>query len=536
MHSDTTEAVRPIHAWCIPGWPSPKPDASGNVPEIWCYTDKFSYSIGESIQLHVNTTANRYSLEIIRDGCEPRTVLREDGLAGARHATPTDAYATGCDWPVSTVIPIDPAWGTGFYLIVASIEVDGVRYSTEHFFVLKAGLKNRGRVAIVLTTSTLLAYNDWGGANGYRGLGEEPYCPDPAFVSAVQRPIARGFLRIAENAPRNAHSFTPPPGWLPRHASIEFALEHGYSRHYADAFWAMYERPFVVWAEQRGYALDYLTQHDLHFDEHALDEYDLVVLVGHDEYWSWEMRDRIDNFTDSGGNVARFAGNFIWQVRLSGDGSRQECYRTPACDPLKETNPSRVTTIWDAPIIGRPAAPSFGLTGLAGVYNRYGNAAPRSTGGFTVYRPDHWVFRGTDLYYGDIFGGAPVCVAAFELDGVEYTFRKGLPYPTGEDGAPPNLEILALAPATCGQHDKWGGMVPLGAPIHEVTELIDAAFPGGKPEYMRDRVYGAGMIGVLERGAGTIFNCGSTEWVSGLINHDYYTEQITHNVLRRLMR
>lgn len=536
MRDETIANSRAIHAWCIPGWPSPRPDASGNTPEIWCYTDKFSYSIGESIQLHVDTTADRYSLEIIRDGSEPMVVFRKDDLVGERNVTPDNAYAAGCDWPVSTVVPIDPAWGTGFYLIVASIEVDGVHYSTEHFFVLKARQESRGRVALVLTTSTLLAYNDWGGANGYRGLGDEPYCRDPAFVSAVRRPIARGFLRVAENAPRNAHSFTPPPGWVPRHENVEFAQAHGYSRHYADAFWAMYERPFVIWAERHGYALDYLTQHDLHFDENALDGYGLVVLVGHDEYWSWEMRDRIDAFTDNGGNIARFGGNFLWQVRLSEDGSSQACYRTPAFDPLRETQPRRVTTVWDAPIVGRPVAPSLGLTGVAGVYNRYGNAVPRSTGGFTVYRPDHWVFKGTDLYYGDTFGGAPICIAAFEMDGVDFTFRKGLPYPTGEDGAPPNLEILALAPATAGQSDRWGGSVPLGAPLYEATELIDAVFEGRTPEYLLDRMYGAGMIGVLERGAGVVFNGGSTEWVSGLIHQDSYTEQITHNVLRTLIQ
>lgn len=512
------------------------PDASGETPEIWVYADKFSYMTGEEIQLHVNTTADSYDIEIIRDGNEPHTVLRLSGLSGERHTTPDDAYAVGCGWPVSTVIPVDRNWTTGFYLIVASIEVDGVRLSTEHFFVLKPQRENRGRIALVLTTSTLLAYNDWGGANAYRGLGDEPHKPDFTPLQAARRPIARGLLRVAEGAPRNASSFTPPPGWVPRHASIEFAQAEGYSRHYADAFWAIYERSFVVWAEQQGYDLDYLTQHDLHFDESALDGYNLVVLVGHDEYWSWEMRDRIDAFTDGGGNIARFAGNFIWQVRLSEDGSTQECYRLPEFDPQREANPRRVTTAWDAPIVDRPAAPSLGLTGMAGVYNRYGNAAPRSTGGFTVYRPGHWVFEGTDLYYGDTFGGAPICVAAFEMDSVEYTFRKGLPYPTGEDGAPSNLEILALAPATCGQEDKWEGTVPLGAPANEVLDFIEAIFEGNVPEHMQDRKYGAGMIGVMERGRGVVFNSGSTEWVSGLIHKDPYTEQITHNVLNRLMK
>ena len=99
---------------------------------------------------------------------------------------------------------------------------------------------------------------------------------------------------------------------------------------------------------------------------------------------------------------------------------------------------------------------------MAGVYNRYGATTPRSSGGFTVYRPDHWALNGTDLYYGDNFGIAPICVAGFEMDGVDFTFRKGQPYATGVDGAPEDLEIIAMAPAVSGSRDKWNGKVPIG--------------------------------------------------------------------------
>jgi len=44
------------------------------------------------------------------------------------------------------------------------------------------------------------------------------------------------------------------------------------------------------------------------------------------------------------------------------------------------------------------------------------------------------------------------------------------------------------------------------------------------------------MIGVFTRGAGTVFNAGTCEWVSGLIHRDPFTERITHNVLRRFLK
>jgi len=33
-----------------------------------------------------------------------------------------------------------------------------------------------------------------------------------------------------------------------------------------------------------------------------------------------------------------------------------------------------------------------------------GTSAPRASGGFTVYRHEHWCLEGTQLQYGDLFG------------------------------------------------------------------------------------------------------------------------------------
>ncbi len=518
------------YAWSIPGFPVERPGADPTTPEIWCYADRYSYLPGEEVALSVHTTAASYDVRVVRDGADPVGVWSASGLPGVAHRTPRDAYAVGCDWPVSVRIPVDPQWRSGFYLVVVGIDVDGRRHEREGFFVVRAS-RPASDVALVLTTGTLAAYNDWGGANHYRGLGDDPYTDIPAPVLSSRRPVARGMLRLPDGAPRNANPETPGPGYRPRHPTYEWAITHGYSRHHSDAFWATYERPFVVWAEQNGYQLDHLTQQDLHDDPSALDGYRCAVLVGHDEYWTWEMRDVVDRFTDRGGNVARFAGNYIWQVRLDADG-RQTCYKDPNLDPLLATDPTRVTTTWDAPFIGRPATHTMGLTGLSGAYARYGSTTPRGSGGYTVYRPEHWALADTDLYYGDVFGAAPVCVAAFEVDGVDYTFRHGLPYATGTDGAPADLEIVAMTPAVLGETDRWAGEVPIGAPIAEVQDLLRAVWGDDVPERFSTG-YGAGMVATFRRGAGEVFNAGTTEWVSGLIHHDPFTEQITHNVLRR---
>ncbi|MFK0270446.1 N,N-dimethylformamidase beta subunit family domain-containing protein [Pseudomonas asiatica] len=522
---------RARYAWSIPGWASEKPCGASGASELWCYTDKPSYEPRDQVQLFVHSTSTVIQMRIYRDGQSPVTVLEQTLEGDFQQETPSDAYAKGCGWSQSAEIAIGDTWKPGFYIIELKAEFGGETVQAEHFFILKA-VSQKARAVMLLTTSTLTAYNDWGGANHYRGCPGDD-APSP-FLS-MQRPIARGFISKPHGAPRNAHHGTPPPGWIPRHEVYEWAHAHGYSRHHADAFWATYERPFTLWAEQHGYALDFLTQWDLHLDPACLDDYSCVVIVGHDEYWSWEMRDAMDAYLERGGNLARFAGNFVWQIRLSADGQVQTCYKDPRLDPVIAIDPQRLTTLWEHPLINRPSGQTMGLAGISGCYNRYGTTTPRSSGGFTVYRPEHWALKGSDLYYGDVFGGAPACIAAFEVDGAEYGFRKGLPFATGEDGAPLDLEIIAMAPAVIGADDHWSGEVPIGAPADEMEELLKISFAPNPPDWVKDKKYGAGMVASFKKGEGTVFNAGSCEWVNGLIHRDPFTEVITKNVLDKLI-
>lgn len=520
------------YVWTAPGWSSEMPSGKPDAEEIWVYADKYSYGPDESVALHVHTTAERYDVDIIRDGAHPERMLSLTDRPGRLQPTPADSYAAGCGWEVTDTFTVPAEWKPGFYLVlVRFIDRAGAPFEGEGFFVVRAQAPTNDAV-ILLTTSTMTAYNDWGGANHYRGLSEDPRNDIASPVLSTLRPVARGMCRLPPDAPREGHREAPPQFAPPRYRAKEWARLRGRSRHYASAFWATYERHFVVWAEQQGYTFDYLTQQDLDRSIDCLDGYRCAIIVGHDEYWSWRMRDALDRFLDEGGNVARFAGNFEWQIRLEDNGTRQICYKSRAKDPVED--PRFTTIMWDHPVVSRPAAQTMGLTGMGGIYTRYGVATPRSSGGFTVYRPDHWVFEKTDLYYGDVLGGAPSYVVAFEVDGVDYTFRKGLPYPTYADGAPESLEILAMAPAVLGETDRFNGTEAINGPEFEFLNHVEEQFGDDLPEYLQGPRYGAGMIGVSRRGTGTVVNIATTDWVTGLDHRDPYVEQVTHNVLRRL--
>ena len=80
------------------------------------------------------------------------------------------------------------------------------------------------------------------------------------------------------------------------------------------------------------------------------------------------------------------------------------CYkhRAPERDPVLGTGQqARLTSCWSDPLIGRPENLTSGLSFCRGGYVRIGWAVPRSSGAYTVYRPDHWLFANTGLRYGD---------------------------------------------------------------------------------------------------------------------------------------
>ena len=159
---------------------------------------------------------------------------------------------------------------------------------------------------------------------------------------------------------------------------------------------------------------------------------------------------------------------------------------------------------------------------------------PRASGGYTVARPDHWAFEGTDLRYGDTFGERDTIVA-YEVDGCALTMRDGLPVPTHEDGAPDDLEILATAPARLwSQHEQPSRYA------HEPGELENVAtalFGDTSPEnVLRVANNHAVMATFTRRGGGTVFNAGVIDWSFGLKHGDPAVERITRNVLDRLGR
>ena len=482
--------------------------------EAYCWP--LSMTPGGPAELRISSDTGAVAVRVARDGAEPSAVFDSD-VRSDLYETPGDASSNGCGWPVTVEIPTD-GLRSGYYAVTVTAGDE----RADACFVLRPRSNDPAPILLVLATTTWNAYNDWGGPSLYTG----------GTRVSFERPFAKGFLVKPEPIGRMMQ--TTPDREAMGYRS--WAQPLGLSDWSGGAGWWNWERPFLHWAETNGYRVDVATSHDLETHPEVLEGYRSSLHVGHDEYWSWGMRDALDAFVARGGNAAIFSGNTcFWQIRFEDDGRAMTCfkYRADPEDPVIGTPDERLLSgAWSDRRIGRPETSTTGLTFTRGGYSRYGLGAPRPSGGYTVQRPDNWAFEGTGLRRGDEFG-ARDSIVAYEVDGCALTWGDGIALPTHEDGAPGSLEILATAPARLWSQEEQPTRY-----AHEPGELehvATALFGDASPEHVAHIADNHAVMATFTvPGGGTVFNAGVIDWAFGLKHGDPVVERITRNVLNRL--
>ncbi|HVC99143.1 MAG TPA: N,N-dimethylformamidase beta subunit family domain-containing protein [Pirellulales bacterium] len=454
------------------------------VPFIAAYTDQSSYQAGDKAGLCVSTSAAKYAIEIARVGATRQVVFRKDELPGATQPVPDDASSHGCRWPVACATPVSNEWRSGYYqVLLRTTEENGKTAQGEAFFVVRPKQPARdARILLQLATNTYNAYNNWGGTSLYGG------------------PKGQG-RRVSFDRPYAG--FAPGDQFTSRYSG-----------------WRKWEQPFVAWAEEAGYQIDFAVNSDLEFRPEIVKPYKLVLSVGHDEYWSSPMRDSIEEFIADGGNVAFFSGNTcFWQVRSEDQGRALVSWKQDFhLDPVYNGTDHRLLSgMWSNKLVGRPENRLTGVSFAYAGYHRFFEHG--GSGSYTIHRPDHWLFAGTGLKQGDQLG-AKDQIVGYECDGCRFVLQDGLPVPTHADGTPEGFEILGTA--TAGLSSK-----------HDQSLLWVSEALYGKGTARRVEPLGAAVLGCYTRG-GTVVTTGCTEWVRGLTGHDPQVERITRNILDRL--
>jgi hypothetical protein len=126
-------------------------------------------------------------------------------------------------------------------------------------------------------------------------------------------------------------------------------------------------------------------------------------------------------------------------------------------------------------------------------------------------------------------------VFGYEVDGLDYVIRNGLPEPGGEDAYPEGLQILALGMTSLVEESADIG--PENRFLSDEDGRFSAEVLYGSPsdENLEKVKRGCGMIVNFPKGKGEVFHVGSTEWVAGLIKADAMVERVTRNILDRYL-
>ncbi|WP_253159956.1 N,N-dimethylformamidase beta subunit family domain-containing protein [Stieleria tagensis] len=434
-------------------------------PFILGYADQVSVAAGEELSFHVSGSGQSFDLVLERVGAERSKVFEKTKIACAAHPIPDRASSHGCNWPAAVTITVPRDWTSGYYEATLTLSTDDKPIRSTLFFIVRSPAPGEStKILLELGTNTYNAYSNWGGHSLY--------------------------------------AYHDRDGLQGHRVSFDRPLHSLFSN---------WELPFVKWAEQNGYTLDYASNCDLEFHPEILKQYQLVLSVGHDEYWSSPMRDHLEQYIKEGGNVAFLSGNTCcWQVRSEDDGRALTCWKQSLnSDPLFRTgDPKLLSTAWSHHLIERPENQLTGVGFLWGGYHRSHGQFMDGPGSFEVHRPEHWLFKDTELKRGDRFGGEH-SIVGYECDGCEIEWVDGLPNPTHRDGTPESFTILGTcqarwAPGDCLWYDR---------------------FP-------TDRV-GNAVLGTYTQG-GTVVSAGTTDWSHGLAGDDPHVVTITRNILDRL--
>jgi hypothetical protein len=416
--------------------------------EIEGYASLTSVNIGSDIDFFVSTNDSSFTLEIFRTGWYggqgASLLLTEPNIAGQfQGPDPNPDPITGlveCNWRSSYALTVPTDWVSGIF--VARLTGNNSQKQSYIVFVVRDDAR-KSDLVFQSSVTTFQAYNFWpGGANGKSLYDFAP--GGRAQKVSFNRPYVLGFS-YSSQTPGTARGL----GAGEYLTNIQPGPAQGYP-----IYPAGFEYNMVRWLEKNGYDITYITNIDLHENGSVLLNHMGYLSVGHNEYWSMEMRNSVETALSSGVHLGFFSSNTMyWQVRLESgaDGNANRtlvCYKSTP-DPVSQTNPELTTVKWrDAPV-NRPEAALLGVEYIGDPVM----AAP-----MVIANAFHWLMNGTGLKNGDSLAG----MLGYEVDafvpgvspaGTEILATSPVgPFPQDNDFPP---GVSATASSTCDSNVVW---------------------------------------------------------------------------------
>jgi hypothetical protein len=446
---------------------------------------------GEHSEFRVHSDA-AYKLELFRYGLTKefiRTIgwYDEHGPRATIQITPDGDYSqTGVAWnKVGYTSPHHKQFVTapersGLYYFHARSEAG--RFFAFPWIVAPA--RPQAKVAVLASNITWNAYNSFGGRSNYIHPNRLPPTPTVNARMELNRYTNPDHVNysVQDYAPLSFER-PEPISSIPLHVQATDPIEGRAACHIAEAEWRL-----LAWLEREGFAYDYYAETQLHFGQLDLDAYQVLVISTHPEYWSAQMFRRVKDWVFvRGGRLMYLGGNGLnCDVEFLDEAT---CiYRN---DDERKLRVARDSV----------ADSRHGVTGyesrfhlrndseaslLGVVYDDRGimTAAP-----YRVIDSRHWVFAGTGLREGDLFGQQ-------------------------------SLHMRIPGGASGHETDKISPSSPANTHL-----LARGENPGGG---------GADMVIHEPAGGGAVFSAGSISWPASVLV-DEAVSKITANVLRRFV-
>ena len=148
--------------------------------------------------------------------------------------------------------------------------------------------------------------------------------------------------------------------------AVKVSFDRPSTQNYGSDQVLVFEDDAIRWFERQGYDVSYISDIDLQTGAQSLVSHKAYIALGHDEYWTKEMRDGVEYLRDHGVGLAFLeADDVYWQARLEPD-STGVANRTVVSykvlsskhdltrDPLYGQDNTRVTSQFRDPVVNRP--------------------------------------------------------------------------------------------------------------------------------------------------------------------------------------
>jgi hypothetical protein len=423
--------------------------------EIAGYAAATSVNKGEFLPLKVSLSqSGQYRIDVYRlgyyGGSGGRLFTSSGLLNGVTQAGLTIDPATRlvqCPWNTSYNLFVGNDWTSGLYIA----KLIDIRTSKESYVSFTVRDDNRPvDIGFQDSVTTFEAYNNYG---GYSLYDFNSVNNQRAYEVSFDRPLSSQALGSGGH-----NVFT-------------------------------WEYDMVRWLESQGYDVSYFTDIDTSTNPLQLYSQNVFLSVGHDEYWSMEQRNNVEQARDNGVNLAFFSANTAyWRARFEPSSTGQAnrvmvTYKEDwVLDPIAQQDSSQATTRFRSPELNRPENALMGVMYTGNKNGIYGGFD------FVVTNASDPYYAHTGLQNGDIIPG----LVGYEWDAV-----------VDNGFTPSGLVVLSSSPVVPTEVPP---LLPPGTNINIANAVRYTAPSGAK-----------------------VFSTGSIQWMWGLAT-DLRAQQIAVNI------